>query len=375
MQSSDITIIGGGVMGLMTAREFLNAGASVTILEKNLCGQEASWAGGGILSPLYPWRQAQSITDLVLPSLKRYPEIAADLHEKTGIDPEWTQSGLLITQNPDDALAREWCERSQIKIETPDAALFQNLNAEAEQPIFLPEIAQIRNPRFLQALKQDVLNKGVQLIENCEITSFTLEHNRLHDVHSNHGRFTVNEIVLTTGAWTRIIFPQVLLGLLDVPEIYPAKGQMLLFDAPLGTLQHIVLDGDRYLIPRRDGKIIVGSTVEYDIFHKEITVEAHEQLSKFATTLLPALKNAPMIKHWAGLRPATEDGVPYIGRHPEIHNLSLNAGHFRNGLTMAPTSAQLLVDLVLKRPPVVDPAPYQFFRHLLSVQTKVCTPT
>ena len=364
MQNSDITIIGGGVMGLMTAREFLNAGASVTLLEKNVCGQEASWAGGGILSPLYPWRQAKSITDLVLPSLKRYPEIAVDLQEQTGIDPEWTQSGLLITQNPDDISARKWCVNSQIKIETPDSDIFEQLNADTLNPIFLPEIAQIRNPRFLQALKRDVLNKGGQLIENCEITSFTLEHNRLHDVHSNHGRFAVNEIVLTTGAWTRSIFQQLLIGLLDAPEIYPAKGQMLLFDAPLGTLQHIILDGDRYLIPRSDGKIIVGSTVEHDVFHKTLTIEAHDQLTKFATKLLPALKTAPMIKHWAGLRPATENGVPYIGRHPEIHNLSLNAGHFRNGLTMSPASAQLLVDLILNRLPVVNPEPYQFFKHL-----------
>ena len=364
MHSSDITIIGGGVMGLMTAREFLNAGASVTILEKNVCGQEASWAGGGILSPLYPWRQAQSITDLVLPSIKRYPGIAAELHKNTNINPEWTQSGLLITQNPDDTLAREWCESSQIKIEIPESDFFNSLNANTLNPIFLPEIAQIRNPRFLQALKQDVLNKGVRLVENCEITSFTLNHNRLNDVHCNHGRFAINEIALTTGAWTRSQFSNFLPGLTNVPEIYPAKGQMLLFDAPLGTLQHIVLDGDRYLIPRNDGKIIVGSTVEYDVFHKTITVEAHHQLFEFATTLLPALKNAPMIKHWAGLRPATEKGVPYIGRHPEIHNLSLNVGHFRNGLTMAPASTQLLADLILNRAPVVNPEPYQFFKHL-----------
>jgi glycine oxidase len=100
------------------------------------------------------------------------------------------------------------------------------------------------------------------------------------------------------------------------------------------------------------------------VFHKTITVEVHNQLTQFATELLPALKSASMIKHWAGLRPATENGVPYIGRHPEIHNLSLNAGHFRNGLTMSPASAQLLVDLVLNRPPVVNPTPYQFFRPL-----------
>ncbi len=364
MQNSDITIIGGGVMGLMTAREFLKTGASVTILEKNQCGQESSWAGGGILSPLYPWRQAQAITDLVLPSLQRFPLIADELHSNTGINPEWIQSGLLITQNPDAELAREWCEKSQINIEKPTDAQFENLTVETKNPIFLPDIAQIRNPRLLQALKKDVLNKGVRLIENCEITDFDIEHNRIHHLKSNHGKFSAAEFVMATGAWTRSIFQELLIGLIDTPEIFPAKGQMLLFDAPIGVLTNIVLHGDQYLIPRSDGKILAGSTVEYDVFHKNLTVEAHEKLIYFATNVMPFLKKAPMIKQWAGLRPATENGVPYICRHPEIHNLTLNAGHFRNGLNMSPASAQLVVDLILNRSPIVNPSAYDFFRKM-----------
>jgi glycine oxidase len=359
MQSADITIIGGGVMGLMTAREFLNAGATVTILEKNACGQESSWAGGGILSPLYPWRQAESITDLVLPSLKRFPKIAAELYEQTGIDSEWIQSGLLITQNPDYELARAWCEKSQIKHETATGFNFKNITAKTTHSIFLPEIAQIRNPRFLQALKQDVLNKGATLIEHCEITGFKIVHNRIHDIKNNHSKCATNEIVLTTGAWTRSIFQQFLIGLIDVPEIYPAKGQMLLFDAP-NQLEHIVLEGDKYLIPRSDGKILVGSTVEYDDFHKDLTIDAHEKLIRFARNLMPLLRKAPMIKHWAGLRPGTKEGVPYICKHPEIQNLTLNAGHFRNGLNMSPASAQLVCDLILNRVPIVNPDLYGF---------------
>lgn len=300
----------------------------------------------------------------MLPSIQRYSELAAQLHADTGINTEWTQSGLLITQNPDDELAQRWCENSHLKMETANSAHIQNLNAQPNKPIFFARNCSNSQSAFSASLEKDVLNKGVHLIEHCEITNFTLKHAHMHDIHTNHGRLAVNEIIMAAGAWTRSIFQEHLIGILDAPEIYPAKGQMLLFDAPPDTLQHIVLDGDRYLIPRRDGKILVGSTVEHGIFHKMITVEAHDQLSHFATTLLPALKTAQLIKHWAGVRPATENGVPYIGRHPNIHNLSLNVGHFRNGLTMAPTSAQLLVDLILIRPPVVNPEPYQFFKHL-----------
>jgi glycine oxidase len=122
----------------------------------------------------------------------------------------------------------------------------------------LPEIAHIRNPRLLKALKQDVLSKHVTLIENCELGQVTLRHQRVHDIHTSHGKIAVNELILTTGAWTRAFFQQHLIGLLDTPSIYPAKGEMLLFEAAPDMLKRIVLDGDHYLIPRRDGKIFSG---------------------------------------------------------------------------------------------------------------------
>jgi glycine oxidase len=134
---------------------------------------------------------------------------------------------------------------------------------------------------------------------------------------------------------------------------------MVLFDAKPDTLRHIVLDNDQYLIPRLDGKILAGSTVEHDDFNKTPSKTAHDQLVSFARNLLPILNDYPIIKHWAGLRPGTEHGVPYIGRHPSIANLSINAGHFRNGLVMGPASAQLLVDLLLNRPTAVAPEPYR----------------
>ena len=137
---------------------------------------------------------------------------------------------------------------------------------------------------------------------------------------------------------------------------------MLLFDAKPETLRTMVLDGDQYLIPRRDGKILAGSTVEQDDFNKTTTAEARDRLTEFALKLLPALKNAPLIHHWAGLRPGTEHGIPYIDKHPEISNLSINAGHFRNGLVMGPASAQLMVDLILGRPTAVAPEPYRLSR-------------
>jgi glycine oxidase len=355
----DITNIGGGIIGLLTAREFIKAGVSVMIIEKNELGQESSWAGGGILLPLYPWRQPDAITRLVIQSLKLYPALASQLTAETLIDPEWNPCGLLIVKNPDLTAAINWCDANAILYRPAGEDFFNMLNTIPDQPLWLPEIAQARNPRLVKSLKQDLINKGVTLIEHCELTAVTLDKNRITAIDTSSGQFTVNQLVIAAGAWTGQLFRQFVSTAGDAPKIAPVKGQMLLFDTQPETLSYMALDGDQYLIPRRDGKILAGSTVEQDDFNKTTTTEARDRLHSFAIDLLPLLKNYPVIKHWAGLRPGTEHGIPYIDKHPEISNLFINAGHFRNGLAMGPASAQLLVDLVLERPTAVAPEPYK----------------
>ncbi len=356
----DITIIGGGIIGLLTAREFIAAGATVAIIEKNELGQESSWAGGGILLPLYPWRQPDAITRLVIQSLKLYPTLASQLTAEALIDPEWTPCGLLIAKNPDIAAAVNWCDANGILYRPAGDDFFNMLNTIPDQPLWLPEIAQARNPRLVKSLKQDLINKGVTLIEHCELTAVTFDKNRIAAIDTTSGQFAVNQLIIAAGAWTGQLFRQFFSAAAgDAPKIAPVKGQMLLFDAQPETLSYMVLDGDQYLIPRRDGKILAGSTVEQDDFNKTTSTQARDRLYDFALNLLPPLGDFPVINHWAGLRPGTEHGVPYIDKHPEIGNLYINAGHFRNGLAMGPASAQLMVDLVLQRPTAIAPEPYQ----------------
>lgn len=357
---SDITIIGGGVIGLLTAKEFIQAGASVTVIEKNLLGQESSWAGGGILLPLYPWRQAQAITDLVVQSLKLYPALAEELFNDTQISPEWNPCGLLISKNPDIELATQWCERNHIPFDYAGDEFFNDFNTTPLNPLLLPTIAQARNPRLVRALKQYLINHGCDIREHCALAAVSHDHHRVNTIMTSSGKLAVNELIIAAGAWTGQLFRDNIP--MTAPDIAPVKGQMLLFDAEPNTLKHIVLDDDQYLIPRLDGKILAGSTVEHDEFNKTTSETAYQQLSNFAIELMPRLKQCAIIKHWAGLRPGTEYGVPYIGKHPTIENLSINAGHFRNGLTIGPASAQLLADLILNRTTAVIPDPYRLNR-------------
>jgi glycine oxidase len=360
--NTDITLIGGGIMGLLTAREFYKAGATVTVIDKGFLGQESSWAGGGILLPLYPWRQQPGITHLVKQSIILYPTLASELLTETGIDPEWNPCGLLITQNPDITAAMDWCNHNKVAFEEAEYKL-AGLNTTPAHPLFLPHIAQIRNPRLIKSLKQDLLQKGVRLLENCQLSSINLENNKVNSIATSMGNLPINQLIISAGAWTSELMAQFFPTIRDnKPQISPVKGQMLLYAAKPDTLPTMVLDGGHYLIPRLDGHILAGSTVEANTFDKTTTSEAKDQISDFALQLLPVLKDYPLVKHWAGIRPGTACGVPYIDKHPEISNLSINAGHFRNGLAMAPASAQLMVDLILDRPSSVDPEPYRLDR-------------
>ncbi len=358
----DITIIGGGILGMLTAREFSIAGASVTIIEKTQTGRESSWAGGGILLPLYPWRQDPAITRLTLQSLAMYPDLSHQLTEATGIDPEWLQCGMLISKNPDFDLAIDWCRNHHIPFAEPELALLEQFNTTPLNPLFLPTIAQARNPRLLKALKKDMVNRNIIIVENCELLSIEQNQTQHHvqAILTSNGRYPVNHLVLTAGAWSgqlwQALTPE---KTSNKAEIYPVKGQMLLFDTKPGTLQQIILDSGSYLIPRTDGKILAGSTVEMCGFNKDTTEVAKQQLEAFARNLFPALSGCPVINHWAGVRPGTDKGIPYIDTHPTIDNLSINAGHFRNGLAMGPASAQLLVDQIMNRPPSISPDPYR----------------
>lgn len=355
----DITFVGGGITGLLSARLFALAGAKVTLIDKGGIGQESSWAGGGILLPLYPWRQADAISQLLIPSIAAYPDLTDTLMNATALDPEYLVSGLLMTQVADLAKAQDWCKKFSINYCAASKDHRACFPQSQEQSLYLPDIAQVRNPRLLKSLKQDLRQRGVHIIENCEIQKLSIKEQRITAIASATETFAVNQLVISAGAWTGDLWTALFDKSAPYPEVYPVKGQMIIFDTAPDTLDTMVLENDRYLIPRRDGKILCGSTVEQQGFDKSTSEQAKQSLAAFARQLFPVLAQAPIIHHWAGLRPGTRHGIPYIDKHPEIKNLAVNAGHFRNGFAMGPASAQLLYELMNNQVTTIDPAPYQ----------------
>lgn len=352
----DFIVIGAGMIGLATAVQLLKEGATVTILERAKVGQESSWAGGGILSPLCPWDYPDSVTRLTDYSAAMFPSWVAELYTSTGIDAEYGVSGMLVLPPYDAEAAQKWLAAQ--KVFTQMGSLSEQidfLHLEIENLLFLPHIAQVRNPRLLRALYNQVVQLGGRIIEHCEVQEIITQHHRLYSLATSYGKYCADYFVITAGAWSKQVLGKHALNL----EIKPIRGQMLLYKFEEPPLRSILLQGDLYLIPRRDGYLLVGSTMEDVGFNKQTTLVARQHLSERAQKLLPQLKGKPLIKHWAGLRPASPQNIPTIGRHPLLNNLFINSGHFRYGVTMAPGSAKILLNEIMGRPQPFDISPYQ----------------
>jgi len=343
---------------MLTALELTQAGQAVILFERGETGRESSWAGGGIVSPLFPWRYLDSVTNLASWSQAVYPSLCAELEERTGVAPEYTRSGLILVA-PDEAdAAADWAWRHGNTLSIIDKTEFHELEPEAADPtsgaIWMPEVGQVRNPRMVRALRTRLDQLGVDIRCGDPVTELLVEQGCCAGVRTRSGVCRADAVIVCAGAWTG----RLLDDLPSPPDIRPVRGQMLLFGAEPGTISRMVLEGTRYVIPRRDGRTLFGSTIEDVGFEKQTTDAASEELHAIATERFPILKRFPVEAHWAGLRPSSPAGVPYIAQHPELEGLFVNAGHFRNGIVLGPASARLVADLVLGREPILDPTPY-----------------
>jgi len=339
LSGNHVVVVGGGIVGCTTAMLLRQQGWQVTVVERNVIAAqtsgEASWAGAGIIFPLLPWFYQDAVNALAMEGASLYPALADQLHRETGIDPECIRSGMMIQPPFDLEAALAWCSANHVQAD---------LNGEN---LWLPEVLQVRNPRLLQALKAWLIQHQVELKEQTQLMPLSEpefgEQGVLKRWQTTSGETLEADIfIVTSGAWSFDLLKQTALSL----EIKPMRGQMLLYQLSQPVLDHIIYRDGFYMVPRKDGYLLAGSTLEDVGFDTGVTEAMRVEMQAKAEAILPQLKDAPVVKHWSGLRPGTPHNIPTIGQHPHISNLYLNTGHFRYGVTMAPASAKRLVALV-----------------------------
>jgi glycine oxidase len=344
--AADVLVIGGGVTGLSVALSLCMKGRRATVVDRGHQPGMSSWAGAGILSPLPPWKYHEDVNRLALAGMAAWPEWAAFLETHASTSAEYWVCGMSVEQVPEDDVGRAlaWCQSHQL------AAQWRG-NA-----IWLPEIAQARNPRLLVALRQTVTALGGTFLPDCDVTELNFQNGKMHSAVTTCGELSAGQFVLATGAWSALPLG----SLPPVPAIRPIRGQIVLYPPGSHALRHIVLQDGIYLVPRLDGHLLVGSTLEDAGFEANTRPETIDRLKAAACELLPSLRQHAPILSWAGLRPGSPDNIPLIDRHPEFDNLWLCLGHYRYGVTMAPASAGLLANLIDGVHPMLDAVPYSW---------------
>jgi len=345
--TKDVIIIGGGVIGCTIAWRLAQAGLKVTVVERGRVGCEASRAAAGMLSPQGESQTPGPFFDLCLRSRAMYKHFAEELKETSGIDVEYKDEGTLfvVLDNEDDPEKTRWAEwqiQAGLSVEhvTPsvlrkiEPAVTENIS----RAIFLPDEHQVENRRLMDALEVTIKRAGVELIEDTEVTALSMERGRMTGVVAGSKHFKSGSVVLAAGAWSdRLLAP---LGM--TLNVIPARGQMIAVRGPISPIERVIHSSRVYIVPRRDGRILIGATVEYSGFRKAVTVAAIQTLLKTALNLIPSLKEFDLVETWSGLRPDTPDHLPIIGL-TWIDNLFLATGHFRNGILLAPVTAELIL--------------------------------
>ncbi len=349
----DFLVIGGGVVGMTTARELAIRGFKVALFDKSEPGREASWAAGGILSSMRPWAEHPASAVLSNAGRQDYSAFCDSLHDNTGIDPEYIVSGLLMAGSDDIDKTATWAQQNGIVCRQGQVYLPRFLSLPADA-ILLPDIAQVRPNKLVQALKTDLTARRVEMFANSAVESINISHGRFQSINTASYEFTGMAVIVCAGAWSARLLQQLNIDL----GIVPVCGQMLCMQLADMMLDRIVLDGGHYLIPRNDGQFLVGSNMEYTGFNKETTATVKQELLDWALATWPESHNARLVSHWAGLRPGSEKGHPFIGAVPGTKGVYMNTAHFRKGILQAVPSARLLADYILEQEPFIPVEPY-----------------
>jgi glycine oxidase len=349
--SADVVVIGGGVIGLTIARSLALRGVrEVCLIERAGLGTEASFAAAGMLLPQVEAATKDDFFTLACRSRDLYTSFAAELHDETGIDVELDTTGTLYlalnsTDQKEIEKAYTFQSRAGLSIE-----LMSDSEARALEPciseattgaLLFPQDIQVENRRLLSALANSISNLGVSVLTGTNVESLIIEGNRLTGVQTSGGAISCRAAVVAAGTWSSFIKH-------TSYSIEPVRGQMVCLEAKPQLTRHVIFSRRGYLVPRRDGRLLAGSTSENVGFDKSVTAGGINSILLNAHEISPAISDLPIVDTWAGLRPRAPDGLPVLGPCGEIDGLFYATGHYRNGILLAPVTGELISKAIVE---------------------------
>ncbi len=352
--NSDVLIIGGGIIGLTIARELHKKGVQkITILERGAVGKEASHAAAGMLAPHAETDKFDDFFFFCDESNKLYPTFSEELLDETGVDIELDREGTLylaFTETDAKEIRRrfEWQKGAGLQVEhlsaqeTRQAEPF--VSPDVLESLFFPNDWQVENRQLIHALQKFAELSNIEIRENTEVTRLLTENGKITGAETAAEKFFAEKVILATGAWTSFIKTDNL----TMPQVKPIRGQMIGFHTAKRLFQKVIYSPRGYLVPRADGRVLAGATMEDVGFDKDTTESGINFLHENALEIAPSLVNLEVAEKWAGLRPFAADGLPILGNFPSAENLFLATAHYRNGILLAPLTAKILAEKTLE---------------------------
>jgi glycine oxidase len=343
----DVVVVGAGLIGLAIAFELAERGATVRVYDRGEPGRAASWAGAGMLAPHTERVADEALLDFCASSLREYPAFVERVQAASGIDPHLRLNGVVHAafNNADLKRHAEALAARNVATETLDRASLLSaeswLGSHVAGGMLVKGEGCVDNRRLGRALVSACQTRGV-LIERSSALRVECDERRVLGLRTDLGFVTAGAIVNACGAWASQLqgMPSTC-----VPPIEPIKGEMLALAAPVDFVRHATWVPGAYLVPRDDGRLLVGATVERAGFDERVTAHGMRELLQAALSAAPSLRSFAVTESWAGLRPGTPDGLPFLGRTP-IVGFFLACGHYRNGILLAPATARLIAGAI-----------------------------
>ena len=357
----DAIVLGGGIIGCALAEELARHGRRILLLERGRLGAEASSAAAGILSSHMDLPTPGPLFELCQASRRMYPRWVEHLERKAGVSVGYHVDGILalaLSGREESAMKRQarWQTKRGLRVErwsSKDVRRHEpSVDGNIRCGFHFPTEAQVDNVRLMEALAAACRKANVEVMEQTTVRRLLIRHQAVHGVETDRGEVEAPIIVNCLGSWAGLGggFP------IDLP-VEPARGQMLAFRGPKRLLRCAIMSSQAYVVQRRDGRLLVGSTIERAGFDKSLTFEGLHAMLSGLRRLTGALSACAFLEAWAGLRPATPDRLPILGRTP-LEGLYVATGHFRHGILLAPITATLMAELILRGRSSTDLAPF-----------------